>query len=83
MGSTCTSEPGKALIPIYDFDQIRSGLAEDSLLVVDVREENEMIAPGRIPGTKHIPCKYVLSKFRQKVTLSNLNSVSSMQLYEM
>ena len=56
MGSTVISV-GKLLIPIFDFFEIRESLIKDSMVVIDIREKSEMISPGRIPGTKHIPRK--------------------------
>jgi hypothetical protein len=57
MGSTINADLGKLLIPVFDFFEIRESLANDSMIVIDVREKSEMISPGRIPGTKHIPRK--------------------------
>ena len=43
------------------FEDVRRALTEQSgsgcMLVLDVRRPREREEPGRIPGTKNVPCK--------------------------
>ena len=40
------------------FTSVLSGLLEDTMVVLDVREKAERTQPGRIPGTKSVPSEY-------------------------
>ncbi len=39
------------------FDELKKGLLEDSLFILDVRTSEERLNPGRIPGTCHLDCE--------------------------
>ena len=40
-----------------DFSDVRQGLAENSILLIDVRNVEEVKSAGRIPGSYNIPRK--------------------------
>ena len=46
---------------LIDFEEVRDGIDNDSLVVIDVRNRHELVKSGpnggRIPGTKNVPCK--------------------------
>ncbi len=41
-----------------DFSQIKKGLDEKAFLLVDVRNQDELQAVGKIPGSVNIPRKF-------------------------
>ena len=44
------SAPGKVTVENVSIDELKQGLADGSILLVDVREPNEYTATGRIPA---------------------------------
>ena len=40
-----------------DFSDVRQGLAENNILLIDVRNVEEVRSAGRIPGSYNIPRK--------------------------
>ena len=42
---------------VVGFEQVRDGLGNNTMLLVDVRNDHERRDPGRIPGTVNVPCK--------------------------
>ena len=46
---------------LIDFEEVRDGIDNDSLVMIDVRNRHELVKSGpnggRIPGTKNVPCK--------------------------
>lgn len=40
---------------LVDFQQMKFGLEDQSLTVIDVRNPNERVDPGHIPGTYNVP----------------------------
>ena len=42
---------------MVDFWDVRHGRADDSMLIIDVRNPKERILPGAIKKTVNIPCK--------------------------
>ena len=46
---------------LIDFEQMKQACIQ-SMLVIDVRNPGELLDPGRIPGTKNVPCKYASSR---------------------
>ena len=47
----------------YSIEQVKQGLGQNGIYLIDVRNHNERLNPGRIPGSLHIPRKlYILRK---------------------
>ena len=46
--------------PVVDFEAVEAGLKDQSLLVIDVRKEEERKKFGYIPGTKNIERKGII-----------------------
>ena len=40
---------------LYDYSQVREGLGNNSILLIDVRKAHERNDPGRIPGSVNVP----------------------------
>lgn len=49
-------------VSLVFFDQIKQGLEEKSIILIDVRKPLERFHPGRIPGSRNIP--RMLKKFQ-------------------
>ena len=51
---------------LIDFEEVRDGIDNDSLVIIDVRNRHELVKSGpnggRIPGTKNVPCKLHISQ---------------------
>ena len=43
-----------------DYKEVRTGLEDKSLTLLDVRNPDELTKNGKIPGSINIPCKYML-----------------------
>ena len=41
----------------YSIEQVKEGLGQNGIYLIDVRNHNERLNPGRIPGSLHIPRK--------------------------
>ena len=41
---------------LIDYEDVKNGIGNDSLLMIDVRNPHELLKTGRIPGTKNVPC---------------------------
>ena len=52
---------------LIDFEEVRDGIDNDSLVIIDVRNRHELVKSGpnggRIPGTKNVPCKLYQSVY--------------------
>ena len=46
-----------------EYEDVKSGLADKSLALIDVRNPDELVKHGKIPGSINIPCKKY-SEFR-------------------
>ena len=46
---------------LIDFEEVRDGIDNESLVMIDVRNRHELVKSGPnggcIPGTKNVPCK--------------------------
>ena len=42
---------------IFTFTEVKEGLGDNSILLLDVRNEAERQEPGRIPGSVNVPRK--------------------------
>lgn len=42
-----------------EFSEVKQGLEANSILLIDVRNPDEVQNLGRIPGSYNIPCKYL------------------------
>ena len=40
-----------------EFESVKAGLADKSLVLIDVRNPDELEKHGKIPGSINIPCK--------------------------
>ena len=41
---------------VFTFSEIKDGLGNNSILLIDVRRSEERREPGRIPGSVNVPC---------------------------
>jgi rhodanese-related sulfurtransferase len=44
------------------YDEIVDLKSRDEIILVDVRDNNEIEETGQLPGSIHIPCKYQISQ---------------------
>ena len=56
-----------------DYKEVRTGLEDKSLTLLDVRNPDELRKNGKIPGSTNIPCKYILHYYHF-IQLLALNS---------
>ena len=52
-----TTESGINCIRV-EFEDVKEGLASKSLILIDVRNPDELVEHGKIPGSINIPCKH-------------------------
>ena len=57
-----------------DYKEVRTGLEDKSLTLLDVRNPDELTKNGKIPGSTNIPCKYMLHYYHFILLLALLNS---------
>lgn len=46
-----------------DYKQILEAQKDENILIVDVREQPEIDETGKLPGSIHIPSRYLKKKF--------------------
>ena len=56
-------EAGLRVNIVMEYEDVKSGLADKSLALIDVRNPDELGKHGKIPGSINIPCKKY-SEFR-------------------
>ena len=56
-------EPGLRVNIVMEYEDVKSGLADKSIALIDVRNPDELVKHGKIPGSINIPCKKY-SEFR-------------------
>ena len=56
-------EAGLKVNIVMEYEDVKSGLADKSLALIDVRNPDELGKHGKIPGSINIPCKKY-SEFR-------------------
>lgn len=44
-----------------DYDYVKQATANNSTLIIDVREPREIVEHGKIPNSVNIPCKLLFS----------------------
>ena len=64
-----------------DYKEVRTGLDDKLLTLVDVRNPDELRKNGKIPGSTNIPCKYMLHYYHFILLLALLLLVNSFLLY--
>ena len=50
-------EAGLKVNIVMEYEDVKSGLADKSLALIDVRNPDELGKHGKIPGSINIPCK--------------------------
>ena len=43
-----------------EFEDVKKGLSEKTLVLIDVRNPDELVKHGKIPGSINIPCKFLI-----------------------
>ena len=54
------TESGLRVNCIMEFEDVKEGLANKSLVLIDVRNPDELVKHGKIPGSINIPCKSLI-----------------------
>ena len=57
------------VMKVVGFNEVRDGLGNNTMLVVDVRNDHERKDPGRIPGTVNVPCNVMTFSVRYSIHL--------------
>ena len=58
-----SKEAGLKVNIVMEYADVKSGLADKSIALIDVRNPDELVKHGKIPGSINIPCKKY-SEFR-------------------
>lgn len=45
-------------LPVVDFDYVKRVALRNEVMIIDVREPDEIKEHGKIPNSINIPCKY-------------------------